>query len=257
MRLRMLFAAVAVVTVGLAGLARAEVAQENGVQVVFGGELSPKELPRSGSAPVKVSVSASIAPVGARTVPQLRRISIAINRHGRIDSTGLPVCRTFDIQPSTSAKALQACRRSLVGEGRLEARLLLPEQAPLPSRGKILAFTGAYQGRPAILAHVYGTEPVPTSYTMPFLIKRTEGVFGTTLVATLPQVTSDWGYITGLELTLQRRYRWGGRTRSFAVAGCPAPKGFPSAVFPFAKANLGFEGRDLELVAIRTCRARG
>lgn len=256
MRARVLIA-VMVATVGLAGLAGAEVTQKNGVRVFFNGELTPKELPRSGSAPVKVAVDASIAPVGGREMPRLRRISIAINRHGRIDSTGLPNCQIFDIQPSTSAKALQACRRSLVGEGRMEARLLLPEQAPLPSRGKILAFTGTYHGKPAVLAHVYGTEPVPTSFTLPFLIKRTKGVFGTTLTATLPRVTSDWGYITDLELTLQRRYRWAGRARSFAVASCPAPKGFPSAVFPFAKATLGFEGRGLELVAVRTCRARG
>lgn len=257
MRVRTVIAVMAAASAGLAGLAGAEVAQQDGVRVSFGGELTPGELPRSGSAPVKVSVEVSIAPEGGREMPRLRRISIAINRHGKIDSTGLPDCQDFEIQPSTSAKALQACRRSLVGRGRMEARLLLPEQAPLPSRGEILAFNGTYEGKPAILAHVYGTDPVPTSFTLPFVIKRSKGLFGTKLVATLPRTASNWGYITDIELTLQRRYRWGGKARSFAVAGCPAPRGFPSAVFPFAKATLGFEGKGLELVAVRTCRARG
>ena len=31
------------------------------------------------------------------------------------------------------------------------------------AEGKLYAFNGRWHGRPAILAHVYGTKPVPTS----------------------------------------------------------------------------------------------
>lgn len=237
--------------------AGAEVMQRNGVRVNFGGELAPQLLPRSGSAPIAVSLRAKIDPVGKGTAPQLRRISIAINKYGQIDSTGLPVCRLADIQPSTSAKARQACGRSLVGSGSFSARVLLPEQAPFPSEGEILAFNGVHEGKPAILAHVYGTEPAPTSFTMPFSIGTSAGKFATTITAELPAVTSEWGYVTALELNLDRRYRWGGKARSYVVAGCPAPKGFPGAVFPFAKASFGFKGFALGSTITRTCKARG
>jgi hypothetical protein len=92
----------------------------------------------------------------------------------------------------------------------------------------MLAFNGSYKGRPAILAHVYGTEPVPTSFTLPFVISRAKGT------------------------------SYKGKRRSHASAGCPAPKGFPGATFPFAKASYSFAGgRTLSSTLTRSCRARG
>lgn len=257
MRTKLTVAILVMASLALAAPSAAEVMQRKGVRVTFGGDLSPQRLPRAGTAPIAVSLAAKIAPTGKGAPPQLRRISVAINKYGRIDSAGLPVCRVTDIQPSTSAKAMQACGRSLVGSGSFGAEVLLPEQAPFPSDGKILAFNGVHEGKPAILAHVYGTDPAPTSFTMPFVIGRSGGKFGTAITAELPEVTTEWGYVTSLELKLQRRYSWGGKARSFVVAGCPAPKGFPGAVFPFAKASFGFAKFTIGSTITRTCKARG
>jgi hypothetical protein len=258
MRRGAMIVALAATCFGVVATSAAEVTQRNGVRVSFGGEMSPRRLPREGTGPVAVEVSARIVPVGDQArPPRLRRISVAINRYGRIDGTGLPVCRVTDIQPSTSAKAMQACGPSLVGSGGFRARVLLPEQSPFPSAGKILAFHGVHEGEPAILAHVYGTSPAPTSFTLPFVIGRAGGTFGTELSARLPEVTSEWGYVTGLDLNLRRRYRWGGKARSYVVAGCPAPRGLGGAVFPFVKARFGFKGFEIGSTVIRRCTARG
>lgn len=256
MRIRIPLALVLAVLVS-AGPAAAEVAQLNGVRVRFGGEFSPQALPRAAAAPVAVSLFARIEPRGDGPPPQLQRISIGISGNARIDPAGLPVCRVDDIQPSTSAKALQACRRSLVGSGQFYARVLLPEQAPFPSSGKILAFSGTYRGKPAILAHVYGTTPAPTATTIPFVLGRARGGLGQSLTARLPEVTTEWGYVTGLDLTLRRSYRWRGERRSYVVASCPAPKGAGSAVFPFASARFGFDRFALDGPISRSCRVRG
>jgi len=255
---RALGLAVAVVCLGLVSLSQAEVIQRGNVRVGFGGKISPTKLPRKGSAPVKVVVSAKIASTKAKQAPpQLRTIEIAINRYGVLDSTGLPVCEVDDIQPATTARALEECRESLVGEGRFSAKVLLPQQSPFPSNGKVYAFSGRYKGRPAILAHVYGTDPVPTSVTLPFTIVHSKGTYGTVLSTSFPRVTSAWGYVTGLSLTLGRRYSYRGKARSFVSASCPAPKGLPGAVFPFARASFGFKGKDLAPPPVtRSCTAR-
>lgn len=249
----------ALLTLALVAVATAEVTQKGNLRVVFGGELSPKNLPREGAAPIGVVLDASFSSTKAgKTPPQLRRITIAINRHGHLDGTGLPICEIDDIQPSTTAKALEACRGSLVGEGRFSAKVLLPEQTPFPSNGKVHAFSGSYKGKPAILAHVYGTDPAPTSVTLPFTITHSGGTFATKLSASLPQVTSEWGYVTGLTLDLGRRYSYRGKARSYLTAGCPAPKGFPGATFPFARASFGFKGQTLSPPPLRrNCKARG
>ena len=241
----------------LAALAQAETKQSGDLRVTFEGQLSPHALPRSGTAPVKVAVGAKISTANGDDPPQLQKISIAINRNGRFDPTGLPVCQLEDIQPSTTADALAACRSSLVGEGSFSAKVLLPQQAPFPSQGKVYAFNSRLGGRPAILAHVYGTQPVPTSYTLPFAISSAKGTFGTVLSTSLPHVTSAWGYVTGLQMTLSRTFSYRGQRRSYLSAGCPAPKGFPGASFPFARASFAFKGeKTLSSTLTRSCGVR-
>jgi hypothetical protein len=127
-----------------------------------------------------------------------------------------------------------------------------------PSTGKIVAFNGRWQGQPAILAHVYGPKPVPTSYTLPFVIGAVgHGTYGTTLSASLPRFTSKWGYVTGISLSLGRSFSSHGARRSYLSAGCPALKGFPGATFPLARASFSFGGhKPVEQTLTRSCGAR-
>jgi hypothetical protein len=248
--------ALALALLALGALAQAEVVRKGDLQVKFEGELTPHALPRASQAPVNVSVSAKITPVGKAELPQLRQMSIAINRNGAINTKGLPVCQLDDIQPATTADALAVCRKSLVGEGSFTADVPESGQAPFPSEGKLYAFNGIEDGRPAILAHVYGTTPVPTSFTLPFELKPSKGTFGTVLTTSLPEVTGNSSYITGLSLNLGRNFSVHGHKRSYLSAGCPAPKGFPGAVFPFARASFAFAGgQTLTSVLTRSCRA--
>lgn len=240
------------------GASASVVEQRRGVRVSFDGKLTPHVLPRHGTAPVGIVVDARISATGGEDPPQLRRITIAINRNGHFTSKGLPACRVDQIQPSTTANALAACRASLVGEGRFSANVKLPQQSPFPSSGKVLAFNGKVNGRAAILAHIYGTDPAPTSTVLPFLLRGRHGTYGTTLEASLPQATGSWGYVTGLRMSLRRSFRYRGRARSFLSAGCPAPAGFPSAAFPLARTSFAFAGKlTLAAVLTRTCKARG
>jgi hypothetical protein len=106
-----------------------------------------------------------------RAPPQLRELELANYRHGHLEPKGLSLCEV---------------EASLVGKGRFAASVLLPEQSPFPSEGELYAFNGTYKGKPAILAHVYGTDPVPTSFTLPFTIQRQKGTFGTVPPSPLP-----------------------------------------------------------------------
>ena len=250
-----LLAAVLVLLAAGTALATAEVVQKGSLRVAFKGEFSPQALPRQGAAPIAVAIGGRISTTDGEPPPQLRRITIEINRSGRLSAAGLPICEVKDIQPSTNEGALATCRDSLVGTGSFSANVELPEQAPFPSRGKVLAFASREGGRPVILAHVYGTEPIPTSYTLPFRIGTAKGDFGTLLTASLPQVTSDWGFVTGIDLRLNRRFSVRGERRSYLSAGCPAPAGFPGASFPLVRASFVFaRGATLTSVLNRSCR---
>jgi hypothetical protein len=238
-----------------ASVVQAEVTQQGNLRVVFGGKIAPYELPRTGDAPVSVSLSGDIKTTDSSIPPQLRTITMAINRSGKLDYKGLPDCHFDEIQPASTQEAREACPNSLVGTGSFRANVALPEQSPFPSNGKVLAFNGVDGGKPVVFAHIYGTEPLPTSFTLPFEIKRSgKGTYSTTLVTQLPRVAAQWGYISGVSLELSRTYRYRGKTHSYISAGCPAPKGFPGATFPFARASFGFEGgKTLSSTMIRSC----
>ena len=238
--------------------ASAEQSQKGNLRLALDGALSPTALPRHGAAPVAVSFDARIDTTDGATPPQLQRIALELNRAGRLHAGGLPRCNYHQIQPASTEEARASCERSLIGTGFFRAHVALPEQSPFPSRGRILAFNGNLHGRPVIYAHVYGNEPLPQSSVLAFEIRRGKGEFGTRLVAELPRVAADWGYVSGVSLKLRRTFVEDGRRRSYISASCPAPKGFPGATFTFARAAFDFaDGRTLRSKLTRSCRALG
>ncbi len=240
------------------GASASEVKQQGTLRVSFSGQLSPQRLPREGSTPVHASVGTKIATTNGSDPPQLRQMKIAINSNGHFETRGLPVCQLDQVQPATTQTALAACRSSLVGEGLFEAKVLFSHQSPFPSQGKVYAFNSVLNGKPAILAHVYGTKPVPTSFTLIFAMRKSKGTFGTTLVASLPEATGNSAYVTGISLDLFRRFSANGKSRSYISAGCPAPKGFSKASFPFARASLTFKGgKRVSQTLVRSCGVGG
>jgi hypothetical protein len=235
-----------------------EAVQQGNLRVALNASLAPKRLPREKDAPVHFSVSANVSSADGSIPPQLRGITVKINRYGSIDPSATPVCEMEDVQPSTTQGALAACRDSFVGEGKLLAKVLLTQKSPFPSSGRIVAFNGTWKGKPAILAHVYGTKPVPTSFTIPFAISKiSKGTFGTQLHATFPHFSSKWGYITGISLNLGKTSRSHGKTHSYISAACRAPRGFGRVSFPLTQAKLSFEGHGPVTQAIqRSCGVR-
>jgi hypothetical protein len=242
----------------VASLAHGEVVQSGSLRVKFSGSIVPHKLPRDGTAPIKVSVGTKIVPLKGKAAPQLSRLEIAINKNGELDATGLPICPLNVLQPSTTSDALRNCRRSLVGEGLFEAKVLLKGQASFPSRGKLYAFNSRVNGKPAILAHVYGTQPAPVSFTLVFEVRRAKGTLGTVLAASFPDVTEGSGYVKGLSMTLGKEFSAHGRPHSYFSASCPAPDGVSRVSFPFARATLSFlGGKRVSQTLTRACNARG
>lgn len=231
-------AIVAVFLLLLATAASAETIQRDGARVGIDAQLMPQALPREGEKPVRLRLMLTVGAAPGAELPRLRALELRLSRSVRLRPAAFPRCRIGQIQPSTSAGALATCGDALVGEGRFAAEILLPEQAPFPSRGKVLAFNGVYRGRPAILAHVYGIRPAPNAYTLPFLISA--GAGGNVLRASLPRATVETGFVRQLRMTIGATRRSGGKRVGYVSARCPATAGSGSALYPLARASLEF-----------------
>ncbi len=251
-------ATTALVVAVVASLAQAELIARGDLFVRFSGGIAPNALPRDSRAPISVSISGTVRTLSGERPPALRRITLAINRGGRLDARGLPICRRSQIEPSSSREALDRCGPALVGRGHYSADVAFPEQSAFPTAGRILAFNAVIDGQRAILAHVYGKEPIPITRIIVFRIRESGGTYRTTLTGALPASLNRWGYLKQISLSLQRDFTYRGRSRSYLSAACDAPAGFPGAVFPFAQAAMSFaDGRTLSSTLTRSCRVRG
>jgi hypothetical protein len=241
-----------------ASLAQAELTAHGDLFVRFSGGIAPDALPRHSRSPISVSIAGAVRTLSGQRPPALRRISIALNRGGRLDARGLPVCHRHDIEPSSTEEALARCRPALVGGGSYDADVAFPEQSAFPSHGRILAFNAVVAGQRAILAQVYGARPVPITRIIVFRIRESAGTYGTVLTGTLPPSLNRYGYLNSISLSLHRNFTYRGQRRSYLSATCDAPAGFPGASFPFAHASMTFaDGRTLSSTLTRSCKVRG
>lgn len=258
MRRAILVVVALLVALGAAGVARAEVEQQGNVVVVFDGRILPRALPRTGVAPVAVTVDSTFkAADGSDPPPQLQDISIGINRGGKIYDRGLPTCRVRKIQPTTINAARRICGGAIVGSGNVQVRVHLTNQEPFTFKGPMLIFNAERSsGERRLLAQVYGSKP-PSAFVLTFKILKKQGTFGTVIKTTLPKPARQWAYVTHFEMKLRRTYVYKGEQHSYISAGCAAPEGFPGAVYPFARAKFGFAGgKQVTTTLVRDCTVR-
>jgi hypothetical protein len=238
--------------------AQAELTQKGDLIASFQGGITPNKLPRTGTAPVSVRVAGNIKTTHGLRLPQLRKITVAINRAGKLYDKGLPTCKIQTIQPATEAIAKQRCADSIVGDGHVTLVVRLPSQADYISRNNLLAFNGPRRhGNKLILAQIYSKNP-PGAIILTFTVKKHAGTYGNVIETTLPAYAENWAYLTGFEMNLGRTYTYKGKKRSYVSAACAAPPGFPGAIFPFGRASYSFgNGEVLTTKIARSCKVAG
>jgi hypothetical protein len=235
----------------------AELAAKGDLFVHFEGGIAPSALPRDALAPIAVRIGGTVRVPAGGDPPALRRIEVALNREGHLETRGLPVCRRDQLLLASPAEALAACGDALIGGGGFTGTMTVADQKEVTFPGQILLFNGKIGGQTVALAHVSQTQPFPIDRVVVFKIRRTGGTFGTVITGNLPPSLNRNGYLRSIYLQLHRRYVYNGRQLAYLSAGCPAPAGFRESLFLFARASMTFsDGRTLEATMTRTCRVR-
>jgi len=239
-----------ILTIGLAiaavaSSATAAVFQSEGLRITVLGQVLPFKLPRDRVAPVAVFISGHVGTVNGSLLPQLQKMVVRVNRHGLLRPRGIPTCRIKQIQPGTTGRALANCGDAVIGSGRFWASVVLPEQRPYETRGRLLVFNGKQHGSPVLFAHIFTSQPFDTSFVITFGIERVdEGPFATRLTADFPRALGSWGFVDRIKLTLRRKFTYRGRQHSYFNASCPAPPGARLTSFVLARASFFFADRN-------------
>jgi hypothetical protein len=241
-----------------AARAGATVIQSGNLRVTVLAQVEPPKLPRKTPAPIAVFVSGHVDTVNGEVPPQLQKMTVKVNRHGLLQSKGLPYCSLPEIQPGSTERALEDCSDALVGSGRFWASVVFPDQRPYPTRGRLLIFNGRVGKKPVIFAHIFTTQPFASSFVVTFVLKHiSQGPYGTELSASLPQALGNWGFVDRIKLTLKRKYQYEGRELSYFNAACPAPVGTKTASFPLATASFDFANKEqIAATVTKSCRVK-
>jgi hypothetical protein len=90
----------------IASVASAAVVQQGNLRITVQSQLQPYKLPRTEKAPIAVFVSGHVATPTGETPPQLQAMTVLVNRHGLLQSRGLPTCQLHQVQPASDERAL-------------------------------------------------------------------------------------------------------------------------------------------------------
>lgn len=239
-----------------AGQARGERDQKGNLIVFLDGGISPRELPRDRPAPIAVHLRGGLQTADGEVLPRVTRVELGLPAQGVISTRGLPTCSQRRLRDTKPAAALAECRSALVGQGKLEALVQLPNQQPFTIHTRLLAFNGRVGASRAVILHAYASDP-PSVNVLPLRLRRQAGRFGLALVAHLPEALGPWPRFADFELTLSRRYSYRGQPRSYLSASCPLAPRLTAGFFSLARAELTLEGgRRISTSIARGCRAR-
>jgi hypothetical protein len=242
----------AVLSLVVAATALALRLQAGNLVVTTDGGFTPTTLPKKGFAPIKLHGYGKIDTVDGELPPILEEIVLYFDKHGEVETDGLPICTPGKLAATTTEQARKLCPGSIVGKGFGKAVVKFPEQGPIPASSPITIFNAAPKnGNPAVLAHAHLTVPAPATFIVPVEIEKVnKGRYGFRTIAKIPKIAGGSGIPLYGRLSIGRTWKHKGETLSFANAGCPDGRLQAQGQFLFK------DGTSLQGTLFRPCKGR-
>lgn len=217
------FAITAVLLLAGAGSALALRLQIANIVIVTDGGFTPTTLPKHEFAPIELHGYGKISTSDGALPPILKEIVLWFDKHGEVETRGLPICTPAKLAATTTAVARKLCPGAIVGTGFGKAVVNFPEQPPIPASSPITIFNGAEKnGNPTVLAHAHLTVPAPTTFVVPIEIQRVNaGRYGFKTVAEIPKIAGGSGTPVYGRLKIGREWNYKGQRLSYVNASCP------------------------------------
>ena len=206
---------------GLAGTAAGALVEVDDIVLRADGGFKPQALPRHEFAPIDFQGHLDIAAKGGGRPSPLRQALIDFDRDGRLSVAGLPSCAPESISSVGSEEARAICGRALVGTGNVGALISLPG-GTVEASSPLSIFNGPrLGGLPTAVLHArLDAAGMAETYAIVVPIEKRRGEFRYRARLDLPPIAGGAGAITHVDVKIGRRYRAGGRQRSYASARC-------------------------------------
>jgi hypothetical protein len=222
MRRRLLIGLAALAFAALASTASGLKLRAGDIIIYADGGFAPTRLPQFEDAPITIHGGVRITTVSGELPPILETIEVEFDRHGSVDTTGLPICTEGQLEATTVEQARKKCAGAIVGSGSGSAIVKFEEQDPIPASSPITIFNGPEKnGNPTVLAHAYLTNPIVTTFIVPVVIEKIhKGLYGYRTKATIPKIANGAGIPIKGELKVGKQWTYKGLRHSYVNARC-------------------------------------
>jgi hypothetical protein len=218
-RLLVLTLAVAVLAAAPA-LGDGALVEVNNIVLRADGGFQPQTLPKRRFAPIDFQGHIDISARHGKPLPPLQQALIDFDRDGRLSVAGLPTCAPETIAELGTEAARRTCRGAIVGTGHIGAAISALGSA-LQTRVPLTVFNGPRLATgPSVVLHARTLIPLPETYAILVPIERLRGGFRYRARIELPPLAGGLGALTHIDARISRRYRAGGKSRSYVSARC-------------------------------------
>jgi hypothetical protein len=217
---RLLAAGALICCVLFAGAANAALVRVGNLVLTADGGFKPSSLPRSTYAPINFDGEANLRAVDGSVPPPLQQLVLEFDRDGRLSTGGLPVCQPTSLEEATTQEARSRCPAAIVGTGHASVAINDGGQ-PLVVSSPLTFFNGPrLAGKPTVILHARITVPAVQNFVITIPIEKRGGQYRYRATVDLPPIAGGRGSLTHLDASIGKRYRFGGKERSYVSARC-------------------------------------
>lgn len=195
--------------------------------IKISGSTTPKVLPKSKPAPIGFHGSATVSTRDGSHIPAALGTQLLVDKHIKLDTTGLPTCTLAKLRATAPAQAMKSCGDALLGTGTSTAQVQFPEQSAFEAKGPLLAFNGPPEGGGyggdgynEQLYYVYADVPLPTALIAVGKVSKATGGYGYKISISIPTIAGGAGSFNSAEFTIDRKWTYKGKKHSFLSAEC-------------------------------------
>lgn len=213
---------VIVIFVCSVGTATAIRMQAGDIVVTGDGRVIPSKLPKYTNAPVRLKMHGKLSTVSGALPPILEDLMLEVDRDGEIETRGLPVCHSSELQATTVLVARKICAGAIVGTGTGRAIVAFPEHKTIDISSPLTIFNGPNSANEwTIYVHAYITVPVPAAIVVKVEVGRIDnGPLGYRVEATIPKIAGGAGIPVSAEMEIGHEWTFKGERYSYLNGRC-------------------------------------
>jgi len=186
------------------------------------GGFEPDALPKNVNAPIITHGGGKLSTASGELPPILDEFVLEFDKHGALDTTGLPVCTQGKLVATDVPAARRACGDAIVGKGFGSAVVKFPEQGPIKVGSPITLFNGPKKGaNDTIIAHAHLDYPGPATFIVPIVIEKIHrGVYGYRVKVKIPKIAGGYGHPIAGNAKVGVKWSYKGQKHSYINARC-------------------------------------